>query len=34
MVNYLQRHSLAIFGWYRIVLAVTIGTLVLTGVIT
>lgn len=34
MVDYLQRHSLAIFGWYRIGLAVTIGTLALTGTIT
>jgi undecaprenyl-diphosphatase len=33
MVDYLQRHSLAVFGWYRIALATTIGTLALTGVV-
>lgn len=33
MVDYLQRHSLAIFGWYRILLAGTIATLTLAGVI-
>jgi undecaprenyl-diphosphatase len=33
MVTYLQRHSLAIFGWYRLgVAALTIGLLV-TGTI-
>lgn len=32
MVGYLQQHSLAIFGWYRIVAATVTGSLLLTGV--
>jgi len=32
LVSYLQSHGLAIFGWYRIGIGVTVGTLVLTGV--
>jgi len=33
MVDYLQRHSLAIFGWYRIVVGVAAAALVVTGTI-
>jgi undecaprenyl-diphosphatase len=33
LVTYLQRHSLAIFGWYRLALAAVVGTLVFTGAI-
>ncbi len=32
LVSYLQSHGLAVFGWYRIALGVSIGALVLTGV--
>ena len=31
MVHYLQRHSMALFGWYRIGLAVVVATLVASG---
>ena len=34
MVTYLQRHSLAIFGWYRIAVAVVVAGLLVGGVIT
>ncbi|MEZ5135108.1 MAG: undecaprenyl-diphosphate phosphatase [Acidimicrobiales bacterium] len=34
MVTYLQRHSLAIFGWYRIGVALLVGVLLVTGTIT
>ncbi len=34
MVTYLQRHSLAIFGWYRIGVALIVGVLLVTGTIT
>lgn len=33
LVSYLQSHGLAVFGWYRIVLAVVIGTLFATGMV-
>ena len=33
MVGYLNRHGLAIFGYYRVVLAVVAGTLLMTGVL-
>ena len=34
MVAYLQRHSLSIFGWYRIVAATITGSLLLAGVLS
>jgi undecaprenyl-diphosphatase len=33
MIGYLQQHSLAIFGWYRIVAATITGSLLLAGVL-
>ena len=33
LVSYLQNHGLSIFGWYRIVLGVVIGGLIVAGVI-
>jgi undecaprenyl-diphosphatase len=33
MVTYLQQHSLAIFGWYRIAVAILAGLLLVTGVV-
>ncbi len=33
MIGYLQRNSLAIFGWYRLVAATITGGLILAGVI-
>ena len=33
MIGYLQRNSLAIFGWYRLVAASITGALILAGVI-
>jgi undecaprenyl-diphosphatase len=33
LVTYLQSHGLAIFGWYRIVLAILLGTLFATGIV-
>ncbi len=34
LVSYLQSHGLSVFGWYRIALGMTIGGLVLSGVLT
>jgi undecaprenyl-diphosphatase len=34
LVDYLSRHGLAIFGWYRIVLSIVLVVLLTTGVIT
>ncbi len=33
LVNYLQSHGLAIFGWYRIAIGLVIGGLVISGVL-
>ena len=33
MVGYLNRHGLAIFGYYRVVLALVVGSLLMTGVL-
>lgn len=33
MVSYLQRHSMAIFGYYRIILAVGVAALILMGIL-
>jgi undecaprenyl-diphosphatase len=33
MVTYLQRHSLAIFGWYRLGVAALVGVLLVAGVV-
>jgi undecaprenyl-diphosphatase len=33
LVTYLQSHGLAIFGWYRILLAIVLGALFATGVV-
>lgn len=34
MVTYLRRHSLAIFGWYRLILAAIVGLLMILGYFT
>jgi undecaprenyl-diphosphatase len=33
MVAYLQTHSMAIFGWYRIAIAIVVAALIVAGVI-
>ena len=33
LVTYLQSHGLAIFGWYRIALAIVLGGLFATGIV-
>jgi undecaprenyl-diphosphatase len=33
MVGYLERHSLAVFGWYRLAIALVVGTLLVTNAI-
>lgn len=33
LVSYLQSHGLAIFGWYRVILAVVIGSLFAAGIV-
>lgn len=33
LVTYLQNHGLALFGWYRIAVGITIASLVITGVV-
>jgi undecaprenyl-diphosphatase len=34
MVGYLERHSLAVFGWYRLGIAAVVAVLLLTDVIS
>jgi undecaprenyl-diphosphatase len=34
MVTWLERHSLAVFGWYRVLLALVVAVLLLTGVLS
>jgi undecaprenyl-diphosphatase len=34
MVTYLERHSLAVFGWYRVLLALVVSALLLSGALS